>query len=76
MERFWATLKAECLGAARPATRQAARLMIFDYAEGFHNRTRLHSGLGYRSALAFEQHLSYNENQPSTKTTRAPNPRF
>ena len=62
MESFWATLKAECFHGERPATRQAARLMIFDYVEGFYNRTRLHSGLGYRSPLAFEQNLSYNQN--------------
>ena len=62
MESFWATLKAECFHGQRPATRQAAKLQIFDYVEGFYNRTRLHSGLGYRSPLAFETNLSYNQN--------------
>lgn len=62
MESFWATLKAECFHGERPATRQAAQLLIFDYVEGFYNRTRLHSGLGYRSPLAFEQSLGYNQN--------------
>ena len=62
MESFWATLKAECFHGARPATRQAAKLLIFDYIEGFYNRSRLHSGLGYQSPLAFEANLSYSKN--------------
>jgi transposase InsO family protein len=62
MESFWATLKAECFAGERPATRQAAKLQVFDYIEGFYNRMRLHSSLGYRSPLAFEQDISYNKN--------------
>ena len=42
-ESFRATLKTECFAGARPPTRQAARLRIFDYLEGFYNRRRLHS---------------------------------
>ena len=62
MESFWATLKAECFHGERPATRQAARLLIFDYVEGFYNRTRLHSSLGHQSPLAFEKNLRYSRN--------------
>lgn len=62
MESFWATLKAECFHGEQPATRQAAKLQIFDYVEGFYNRSRLHSGLGYQSPLAFETNLKYNQN--------------
>ena len=62
MESFWATLKAECFAGERPATRQAAKLQIFDYIEGFYNRTRLHSSLGYQSPLAFEINLKYSRN--------------
>ena len=62
MESFWATLKAECFHGERPATRQAAKLQIFDYIEGFYNRTRLHSSLGYQSPLAFEINLKYSKN--------------
>lgn len=62
MESFWATLKAECFHGPRPATRQIAKLQIFDYIEGFYNRSRLHSGLGYQSPLAFEQNISYSKN--------------
>ncbi len=44
MESFWATLKAECFADFVPETRHQATLMIFDYIEGFYNRTRTHSG--------------------------------
>ena len=62
MESFWATLKAECFAGERPPTRQAAKLQIFDYIEGFYNRTRLHSSLNYQSPLAFENNLRYSRN--------------
>ena len=62
MESFWATLKTECFAGETPPTRQAARLQIFDYIEGFYNRRRLHSGIGNRSPLAFERTFSYNQN--------------
>ena len=62
MESFWATLKTECFAGERPSTRQAARLKIFDDIEGFYNRPRLHSSLGYQSPLAFERTFSYNQN--------------
>ena len=61
MESFWATLKTECFHGERPASRQAARLQLFDYVEGFYNRTRLHGGLGYQSPLAFEKSLRDGE---------------
>ncbi len=60
MESFWATLKAECFGSAIPATRSAARLMIFDYIETFYNPVRLHSSLNFLSPAAFEQSLQNN----------------
>lgn len=54
MESFFATLKAEC--AAQPFTSRAqARSAIFEYIEAWYNRQRLHSTLGYRSPLEFEQ---------------------
>lgn len=62
MESFWATLKAECFAGERPPTRQTAKLLIFDYVEGFYNRTRLHSSLGYQSPLAFETNLRHSKN--------------
>lgn len=54
MESFWATLKTELIHHERYATRLQARLSIFQYIEGFYNRRRLHSALGYKSPEAFE----------------------
>ena len=54
MESFWATLKTECFGSLIPQTKQQAKLILFDYIESFYNRSRLHSALGYRSPLEFE----------------------
>jgi transposase InsO family protein len=54
MESFFATLKAEC--APQPfASRAQARSAIFEYIEGWYNRVRLHSTLGYLSPLEFER---------------------
>lgn len=53
-ESFFATLKTECFGAATPATRAQAQLMVFDYIETFYNPKRLHSALGHQSPVDFE----------------------
>jgi putative transposase len=62
MESFFATLKTECFGRSVPSTRAAARLMLFDYIEGFYNIHRLHSSIGNCSPLAFEQSISKHAN--------------
>ena len=36
---------------------EQARSEIFSYIEGYYNRVRLHSGLGYKSPLEFEMEL-------------------
>jgi putative transposase len=59
MESFFRTLRAELTDLERFATRQVARIAVFEFIEVFYNRQRLHSSLGYRSPLAFESdHLS------------------
>jgi len=53
VESFFATLKTEC--ADHPfKTKQEARTAIFEYIEGWYNRKRLHSFLGYLSPAEFE----------------------
>ena len=57
MESFFKTLKVERTHRVRYATRAHARLDIVDWIEGFYNRRRLHSSIGYRSPVSFEQSL-------------------
>jgi transposase InsO family protein len=61
MESFYATLKTEC--APRPFhSRQEATTAIFEYIEGWYNRQRIHSSLGYLSPASFEQQISLDKN--------------
>lgn len=54
-ESFFSSLKKEQIKRRIYATRTEAKSDIFDYIEGFYNRTRRHSHLGQLSPLAFEQ---------------------
>ena len=53
-ESFFHTLKTELVYHEHYRTREAARLAIFEWIEGFYNRTRLHSTLSYRSPEEYE----------------------
>jgi putative transposase len=55
MESFFSTLKCERVDGSNYQTRAEARTDIFAYIEGFYNRNRLHSSLGYLSPEVFEQ---------------------
>lgn len=55
-ESFIATLKTELLVHRRRfPDREVARSAIFEYLEGFYNRRRLHSALGYKSPVSYEE---------------------
>ncbi len=54
-ESFFATLECELLAQQRFPTRNAARLALFDYIEGFYNTHRRHSALDYLSPAAYER---------------------
>jgi transposase InsO family protein len=54
MESFFASLKKELVHDEDYATREQARSSIFEYIEGFYNRTRKHSTLGYLSPADYE----------------------
>jgi putative transposase len=54
-ESFVASLKCELLHRHRFLSREAARTAVFDYVEGFYNRVRRHSSLGYLSPSDCEQ---------------------
>lgn len=58
MEAFWSSLKNELVHRRNFATRAEARTAIFDYIEGFYNRSRRHSSLGYQSPLDYESNLN------------------
>ncbi|MAT42434.1 MAG: integrase, partial [Anaerolineaceae bacterium] len=51
---FFGSLKCEWLGFQTYKTRAEARQDIFAYIEGFYNKIRLHSTLGYNSPDRFE----------------------
>ena len=53
-ESFFATLECELLDRRRFRSRDQARLAVFEFIEGFYNRHRRHSALGYQSPVAFE----------------------
>ena len=58
MESFLGTLKTELVHHEHYTSRDQARASIFEYIEGFYNRTRLHSTLDYQSPEAFEARLN------------------
>jgi transposase InsO family protein len=58
MESFWSTLKHELIYRCHYQTRTQARQSIFEWIEVFYNRTRLHSSLGFKSPVDFENQLN------------------
>lgn len=62
MESFFSTLKCEQVHFQDYNTRVEAKTDIFAYIEGFYNRTRRHSSLGYLSPDEFERR--YYDNLP------------
>jgi putative transposase len=54
-ESFIATLKTELVHRHHFPDREVARSAIFEYLEGFYNRRRLHSALGYKSPVSYEE---------------------
>jgi putative transposase len=55
MERFFGSLKSERTDKVRYMTRNDAIADVVDYIEMFYNSQRLHSTLGYRTPLQYEQ---------------------
>jgi putative transposase len=54
VESFFSTLKQELVYRHNFTTRQEAKMAIFEYLEGFYNRVRRHSTLGYLSPMEYE----------------------
>jgi len=55
MERFFGSLKSERLNNVVYKTREEARKDIVDYIEMFYNSKRLHSTLGYKTPMQYEE---------------------
>ena len=53
-ESFFHTLKTEHVNFENYKTREEAKLSLFDYIEIFYNRKRLHSSIGYKSPVEYE----------------------
>lgn len=60
MESFFSTLKCEQVHFQDYHTRAEAKTDIFAYIEGFYNRSRRHSSLGYLSPEEFERRFYDN----------------
>ncbi len=57
MESFFKTLKVERTHLLRYDTRVRAKLDIVDWIEGFYNRKRMHSSIGYKTPIDVESSL-------------------
>ena len=58
MESFFHTLKVELVHQRRWATRDEARRDLFADVEGYDNRHRLHSALGYPTPEQTERQMA------------------
>lgn len=56
-ESFFSRFKTELIEGGAFENPEQARSEIFSYIEGYYNRVRLHSSLGYQSPLEFEAQL-------------------
>ncbi len=57
-ESFFHSLKAELIHGAVYNTDHGLQVAIRDYIDGFYNPARLHSGIGYRSPIEYEQSVA------------------
>jgi transposase InsO family protein len=63
-ETFFATLKKELVHRRPWPRKQELRSEVFEFIEGFYNRKRKHSYLGWLSPADFEDRASPVLNQP------------
>jgi putative transposase len=62
-ESFFSRFKAELIEDGIFESIEEARTEIFSYLEGYYNRIRRHSGLGYKSPLEFERELKIKQKE-------------
>ncbi len=56
-ESFFATLECELLDRRRFRTQTEARMVVFEFIEGFYNPRRRHSALGFLSPINYERRM-------------------
>jgi len=66
--RFFSRLKAELLENGVFESVGQARSEVFNYIEGYYNRVRRHSSLGYKSPNEFEKQLAINNQTRSEES--------
>ena len=54
-ESFFATLECELIDRRAFRSQAEARMAIFEFIEGWYNRQRRHSTLGYQTPAGFER---------------------
>ena len=69
-ESFWARLKTELLEGGAFRSVEEARIETFSYIEGYYNRIRRHSALGYLSPNEFEKRFEISKNEKAGKSNR------
>jgi len=69
-ESFWARLKTELLEGGALRSVEEARIETFSYIEGYYNRIRRHSALGYLSPNEFEKRFEISKNEKVGKSNR------
>jgi putative transposase len=67
-ESFFSRFKAELVEGGIFSSVEEARSEVFSYIEGYYNRIRLHSGIGYKSPLEFEKELNLKTKQRSRES--------
>jgi putative transposase len=71
-ESFFATLECELLDRHRFKSQAEARMAIFAFIEGFYNRRRRHSAIGYLSPIDYERRLAADPDPPQLAGVLAP----
>ncbi len=64
-ESFFARFKTELVEDGVFESVEQARSETFSYIEGYYNRIRLHSSLGYKSPMEFEKQLKIKQSRSS-----------
>lgn len=64
IESFWGRMQTELLNRQRWNTRIELANASFEYIEGFHNRRRRHSALGWQAPIDFESAIQDRAQSP------------